>query len=62
MKTILTGILSLIIFFGVVPTYIASEMNLQTWKRSRRRKRRKERRLERKVRRVKRFLFKGIWF
>ena len=46
MKTILTGILSLLIFFGSVPTAQASEMNMAGMEEIKKKKKNKKKKLK----------------
>ena len=57
MKTILTGILSLLIFFGSVPTAQASEMNMAGMEEIKKKKKKKGKKLGQKGKKKK----KGFW-
>ena len=52
MKSIITGILSLFIFFGAVPSVNAMDMNMAGMEEIKKKKKGKRRKLERKVKRV----------
>ena len=57
MKSILTGILSLIIFFGAVPTDNASDMNMAGMEEIKKKKKKKGKKLGQKGKKKK----KGFW-
>ena len=58
MKSILTGILSLVIFFGAVPTAQASDMNMAGMEEVKKKKKTFRKRKEKEER----ILLKSIWF
>ena len=62
MKTILTGILSLFIFFGAVPTANASDMNMAGMEEVKKKKKKKGKKLSEKgKKKEERFLLKSLW-
>ena len=61
MKSILTGILSLIIFFGAVPTANASDMNLANMEEIKKKKKVKKKKIGKKVKKSKKGFFSKVF-
>ena len=61
MKTILTGILSLLIFFGSVPTAQASEMNMAGMEEVKKKKKKKGKKLSEKGKKKKKGFFSKVF-
>ena len=61
MKTILTSILSLFIFFGAVPTANASDMNLAAMEEVKKKKKKKGKKLGQKGKKKKKGFFSKIF-
>ena len=61
MKTILTGILSLLIFFGSVPTAQASEMNMAGMEEIKKKKKKKNKKIGKKGKKSKKGFFSKIF-
>ena len=61
MKTILTGILSLLIFFGSVPTAQASEMNMAGMEEIKKKKKGKKKKLSQKGKKKKQGFFSKVF-
>ena len=61
MKTILTGILSLLIFFGSVPTAQASEMNMAGMEEIKKKKKGKKKKLSQKGKKKKKGFFSTVF-
>ena len=61
MKSILTGILSLIIFFGAVPTANASDMNLANMEEVKKKKKKKGKKLSEKGKKKKKGFFSKVF-
>ena len=61
MKSILTGILSLIIFFGAVPTANASDMNLAAMEEVKKKKKKKGKKIGKKGKKAKKGFFSKIF-
>ena len=61
MKTILTGILSLLIFFGSVPTAQASEMNMAGMEEIKKKKKTKKKRMKKSNKKKKKGFFSKIF-
>ena len=61
MKTILTGILSLLIFFGSVPTAQASEMNMAGMEEIKKKKKTKKKKMKKSNKKKKKGFFSKIF-
>jgi|TARA_B100000085_G_scaffold112957_1_gene103116 uncharacterized protein YbbC (DUF1343 family) len=61
MKTILTGILSLLIFFGTVPTAQASDMNMAGMEEVKKKKKKKGKKIGKKGKKSKKGFFSKIF-
>ena len=61
MKSILTGILSLIIFFGAVPTANASDMNMAGMEEVKKKKKKKGKKLSEKGKKKKKGFFSKVF-
>ena len=61
MKSILTGILSLFIFFGAVPTANASEMNMAGMEEIKKKKKGKKKKLSEKGKKKKKGFFSKVF-
>jgi hypothetical protein len=61
MKSILTALLSLIIFFGAVPTANASEMNLANMEEVKKKKKKKGKKLSEKGKKKKKGFFSKVF-
>ncbi len=61
MKSILTGILSLIIFFGAVPTANASDMNMAGMEEIKKKKKKKGKKIGNKGKKQKKGFFSKIF-
>tara|TARA_B100002019_G_scaffold166701_1_gene144132 strand:- start:1971 stop:2165 length:195 start_codon:yes stop_codon:yes gene_type:complete len=61
MKSILTGILSLIIFFGAVPTANASDMNLSNMEEVKKKKKKKGKKIGKKGKKSKKGFFSKVF-
>tara|TARA_Y100000004_G_scaffold89461_1_gene100358 strand:+ start:367 stop:633 length:267 start_codon:yes stop_codon:yes gene_type:complete len=61
MKSILTGILSLIIFFGAVPTANASDMNLANMEEIKKKKKGKKKKIGKKGKKSKKGFFSKVF-
>ena len=61
MKTILTGILSLLIFFGSVPTAQVSEMNMAGMEEIKKKKKKKKKKLSQKGKKKKKGFFSKVF-
>ena len=61
MKSILTGILSLIIFFGAVPTANASDMNLANMEEIKKKKKKKGKKIGKKGKKKKKGFFSKVF-
>ena len=61
MKSILTGILSLIIFFGAVPTANASDMNLANMEEIKKKKKKKGKKIGKKGKKSKKGFFSKVF-
>ena len=61
MKSILTGILSLIIFFGAVPTANASDMNMAGMEEVKKKKKKKGKKIGKKGKKSKKGFFSKVF-
>ena len=61
MKSILTGILSLVIFFGAVPTAQASDMNMAGMEEVKKKKKKKGKKLSEKGKKKKKGFFSKVF-
>ncbi len=61
MKSILTGILSLVIFFGAVPTVQASDMNMAGMEEVKKKKKKKGKKLSEKGKKKKKGFFSKVF-
>ena len=61
MKTILTGILSLFIFFGAVPTANAADMNMAGMEEIKKKKKKKGKKIGKKGKKAKKGFFSKIF-
>ncbi len=61
MKSILTGILSLVIFFGAVPTAQASDMNMAGMEEIKKKKKKKGKKIGQKGKKQKKGFFSKIF-
>ena len=61
MKSILTGILSLVIFFGAVPTAQASDMNMAGMEEIKKKKKKKGKKIGQKGKKQKKGFFSKVY-